>query len=153
MDNEITIDIQEILLLPDDSITDIETIRQIGLATTKWKYLDKDTAHRLGRKIKHEFGFAALYPHVMKKFDILPDRVDEETKELVNRLNKRRGLNMEKKQKEHKLHFVTGDRTPSYSRITDLLNQGWLVKDIVAQKVSGDSGLARHGGFFILLEK
>lgn len=60
---------------------------------------------------------------------------------------------MEKGKKKHKIKFVTGERTPNYSQISNLLDEGWLVKDMVAQKVTGDSSLARHGGFFFLLEK
>ncbi len=60
MDNEITIDPKEILLLPDNSITDSETIRQIAL------YSIKNNDISLNYKIKKEFEFCGLYPHIMK---------------------------------------------------------------------------------------
>lgn len=67
--NEITIDPDEILKLPDFSITDTETIRQIAL----WSI--KNNSNILNNKIKSEMEFAGLYPHVMKSFDIQPDNV------------------------------------------------------------------------------
>jgi len=82
MDNEITIDVNEILALPDGSIDDAKIIRQIGLATTKWEYVTKEVAHQLCRKIKKGFEVAALYPHVMKSFDIKPELKEKLLKEL-----------------------------------------------------------------------
>ena len=71
MDNEITLNIEETLKLDDNSITDAETIRQIGLITTNFKLkISDDERKRLGRKVKREFQVFGLYPHVMKKFDI-----------------------------------------------------------------------------------
>jgi hypothetical protein len=72
-ENEIVIDIDKVLELEDDSITDFVLIRQIGLATTRYEYVSKETAHMLGRKIKSMFHHAALYPEVMRSFDIKPD--------------------------------------------------------------------------------
>ena len=63
MNNDITINPNEILAMEDDSITDIETIRQIALLG--------DTS--LFRKVKPGHTYAGLYPHVMKSFNILPE--------------------------------------------------------------------------------
>ncbi len=74
MDNEITLNIEEILKLDDNSITDAETIRQIGLITTNFKLkLSDDERKQLARKVKIEFQVFALYPNVMKKFDFKPE--------------------------------------------------------------------------------
>lgn len=67
MANEITIDIEKILVLPDNSITDTETIRQIAL----WSIKMNDNS--LNDKISKEFHFAGLYPHVMKIHGIVPE--------------------------------------------------------------------------------
>ena len=74
MDNEITLIIEETLKLDDNSITDSETIRQIGLITTNFGLkISDDERKELARKVKREYQFAGLYPHVMKKFDIKPE--------------------------------------------------------------------------------
>lgn len=67
MNNTITINIEELRLLPDGSIIDAETIRQIGLYSIKFN----DSS--LGCKIKPGFEFAALYPHVQHVHQVLPD--------------------------------------------------------------------------------
>jgi hypothetical protein len=64
--NEITIDPEKIRMLPDNSITDSETIRQIAL----WSIKMNDNS--LNDKIRSEFYFAGLYPHVMTTFGIGP---------------------------------------------------------------------------------
>jgi len=69
MTNEITIDIEKIRVLPDNSITDSETIRQIAL----WSIKMNDNS--LNDKIRKEFHFAGLYPHVMKIHDIVPENL------------------------------------------------------------------------------
>jgi hypothetical protein len=67
MNNDITINPEEILKMPDNSIVDRETIRQIAL------YGIKTNDSSLDCKIKREFQFAGLYPHVMMPFDINPE--------------------------------------------------------------------------------
>lgn len=62
MNNEITINPEEIRNLPDGSVTDPETIRQIAL------YGIKTNDSSLDCKIRKEFTFAALYPHVMERY-------------------------------------------------------------------------------------
>lgn len=64
LNNDITINPDEIRKFPDNSIMDTETIRQIGL------YSCKTGDNSLNDKIKQGLEFAALYPHVMTKFDI-----------------------------------------------------------------------------------
>ena len=66
--NEIIINLDEIRKLPNDSITDYETIRQIALYTIKYN------DNSLNCKVKKEFEFCGLYPYVMKTFNILPDK-------------------------------------------------------------------------------
>jgi len=58
MDNEITINIEDIKNAPDNSITDPETIRQIAL----WGI--KNNSNELYCKINKEFEFFGLYPEV-----------------------------------------------------------------------------------------
>ncbi len=87
MNNEITINIEEILKLPDGSVTDAETIRQIGLATTKYGLLTKEQSSALGKKIKPGLEFGALYPHIIEPINI---EMDDETKELLDKVIKAR---------------------------------------------------------------
>lgn len=63
MNNDITINPEEILALPDGSITDGETIRQIAL------YGIKHNDSSLDCKIKREFQLNGLYPHIMMSLD------------------------------------------------------------------------------------
>ena len=65
MDNEITINPEEIRKLPDHSIDDCETIRQISLLKDKSLYC----------KINPMFVYCGLYPYVMKSFDIMPEKL------------------------------------------------------------------------------
>jgi hypothetical protein len=67
--NEITIDPEKIRMLPDNSVTDFETIRQIAL----WSIKMNDNS--LNDKIRKEFHFAGLYPHVMKIHNELPENL------------------------------------------------------------------------------
>lgn len=67
MNNEITIDIEKIRQLPDDSVTDCETIRQIAL------YSIRNNDNSLNNKIDRRFTYAGLYPEVMISFE-LPDK-------------------------------------------------------------------------------
>ena len=64
MNNEITIDIEKIRQLPDGSVNDCETIRQIALTRDK----------ELSRKINPKFAYAGLYPEVMNLNNILPKK-------------------------------------------------------------------------------
>lgn len=74
MDNEISLNIEETKKLDDNSISDSETIRQIGLITTNFGLkISDDERKQLARKVKRKYQFAGLYPHVMKKFDIKPE--------------------------------------------------------------------------------
>lgn len=74
MDNKITLNIEETLKLDDNSITDNETIRQIGLITTNFGIkISNDERKQLARKVKKEYQFVGLYPHLMKKFNIKPE--------------------------------------------------------------------------------
>lgn len=61
IDNEITINPDEILQYPDSSVTDSETIRQIAL----WGI--KNNSNILNSKISKQMEYAGLYPHVMRK--------------------------------------------------------------------------------------
>lgn len=60
MDNKITIDLDEIRKLPDNSITDPETIRQIALSKDKSLFL----------KVKTGYEVFGLYPEAMKVYEI-----------------------------------------------------------------------------------
>ena len=64
MNNDITIDIEEIRALPNESVTDPEIIRQISL----WCIQNRDVT--LANKIDGRFTYAALYPHVLQPLDI-----------------------------------------------------------------------------------
>lgn len=86
MNNDITIDIDAILLLDDNSITDYETIRQIGLATTKWGLLSTEKSRQLSKKIKKEFTFAALYPHVHQPLNIKPEGMSDDNWKILTDL-------------------------------------------------------------------
>ena len=52
MTNEITLNIEETLNLPNNSIDDVETIRQIGLITCSNIDLTKEIRNKLVDKIK-----------------------------------------------------------------------------------------------------
>lgn len=62
MNNEITINIEKIKHLPDGSVTDAETIRQIAL------YGLRNKDREITRKIDSRFAYAGLYPEVMTGF-------------------------------------------------------------------------------------
>ena len=64
MNNDITINIEDIRKLPNGSITNIETIRQIAL-TNDISLFDK---------IDDRFMFAGTYPVLMKIHNILPNK-------------------------------------------------------------------------------
>ncbi len=72
MNNEITINIEELLRVDDNSITDYDTIRQIGLLSCTRNNVSNSDKQILYKKVKREFSYLGLYPTVMKSFDILP---------------------------------------------------------------------------------
>jgi len=88
MNNDITINVEELLLLPDYSITDGETIRQISLYCFLGNF--ETYSKELTRKIKPEFLFAGLYPQVQQKFDITPATFKEENDGLLCEMVKKR---------------------------------------------------------------
>lgn len=73
MNNDITINIEELLKVEDDSITDYEIIRQIGLLSCTKNEVSKEDKHILYKKIKKGYEYMGLYPTVMNSFDITPD--------------------------------------------------------------------------------
>ncbi len=78
INNNITINIEELLKVDDDSIRDSETIRQIGLLSCTKNDIPEKVKTILYGKIKKEFTFAALYPHVMKPYNIIsPNNLDK----------------------------------------------------------------------------
>ena len=70
MNNEITINIDEIRKLPNGSITDVETIRQIAIYG-----IENPGNNDLYDKVKTGFEYMGLYPHVINKFDIKPEKL------------------------------------------------------------------------------
>lgn len=86
MNNEITINIEETLKLPDNSVSDPELSRQIGLATTRYEYVTSEVARQLNAKIKQGYEYLALYPHVMKPFGIMPDGTSPEAEKAINKI-------------------------------------------------------------------
>ena len=60
MDNKITIDLDKIRKMPDNSIMDVETIRQIALSKDK----------SLFSKVKTGYEVYGLYPEAMKVYEI-----------------------------------------------------------------------------------
>ena len=60
---EITINLEKIALMPDDSVTDAETIRQIAL------HAIQTNDNELVCKIKKGFEVAGLYPHIIKSYN------------------------------------------------------------------------------------
>ena len=71
MDNKITLNVEETLKLADNSITDVETIRQIGLITTRnGLNISSDNKNQLLRKIKKGYELYGLYPHVIQEIKI-----------------------------------------------------------------------------------
>jgi hypothetical protein len=66
--NEITIDIGEIYKMDNFSVTDVETIRQISL------FCLRNPGHKaLYDKIDQRLHYAALYPEIIKVFDVEVD--------------------------------------------------------------------------------
>ncbi len=72
MNNEITINPEEIKLLPDNSIADAETIRQIAL------YAIKFNDNSLNDKVDRRFSCAGLYPHIIAICDNLPEHLSSQ---------------------------------------------------------------------------
>ena len=73
MDNNITIDVKQLLKVDDNSITDYETIRQIGLLSCTPNNVSYEDRITLYKKVKREHEFIGLYPNVMKRFNIKPE--------------------------------------------------------------------------------
>lgn len=90
MNNDITVNVEELLELPDHSITDCETIRQIGLIGCDFtgKY-NNDTKNRLNRKVNPLYTYAGLYPHIMTNFDVDKLTKDRILKEMFDKRTKR----------------------------------------------------------------
>jgi hypothetical protein len=59
------INIDELRMVPDGSICDCETIRQISLYSLDTKN-DDTIIHELINKIDERFMYAGLYPHMIK---------------------------------------------------------------------------------------
>jgi hypothetical protein len=70
MDNNITIDMTQLLKVDDNSITDYETIRQIGLLSCTSNNVSSEDRITLYKKVKRGYEFMGLYPYVMKRFNI-----------------------------------------------------------------------------------
>lgn len=64
MTNDITINPIEIAKLPDGSIKDSETIRQIALYSIRYN------DNSLNKKIDPLFEYVGLYPQVINKFEL-----------------------------------------------------------------------------------
>lgn len=75
MTNEITINIDELLKVEDNSIVDYDTIRQIGLLSCTVNDITDDVKHILYKKVKRELQYIGLYPTIMKKIDIKTDKI------------------------------------------------------------------------------
>jgi len=81
MDNKITIKFEDYKDVPDGSITDRETIRQIALFSTASNALEEESSILL-RKINPSMSSAGLYPHVQVAYNkeflsAIPDIVAE----------------------------------------------------------------------------
>jgi len=59
---------------------------------------------------------------------------------------------MSKEQKQRKVRFIQGGRNPMYGHINDMLDAGWIIKKVIAQKVSVTNHEG-YGGFLVYLEK
>lgn len=70
MDNKITINVEELLKVDDNSITDYKTIRQIGLISCTRNDISVDDHKKLNRKVKREFLYLGLYPYVMNSIEL-----------------------------------------------------------------------------------
>jgi len=81
--NEVTINIEEVLNLPNNSVTDAYTLRQIGLATTEQGLLTKEQCNVMYKKIQKGFEYGALYPHVMKTFKFPSDWSEEKIEKMT----------------------------------------------------------------------
>lgn len=72
--NEITINIHELLELPDNSIVDYETLRQIGLLSCRKHNISRCELYSLYRKVRKGYDYMCLYPEIMTTFDINPEK-------------------------------------------------------------------------------
>ncbi len=75
MGNEITIDIEKIRKLPNNSVTNAETIRQISLYS-----LQNPNDKEIIFKIDSRFTVSGLYPHIMSYQEYSPEKANEITK-------------------------------------------------------------------------
>jgi len=66
---------EDLLTVDDNSITDYETIRQIGLLSYVQNSITNDTKSLLYKKVKREYQYCGLYPTTMKTFDIISDNL------------------------------------------------------------------------------
>ncbi len=67
---QLNINIDNLLSMKDNSITDADTIRQISVYHIE---NNNDIANKLLRKIDSRFQIAGLYPYEIKKYDIKPE--------------------------------------------------------------------------------
>ena len=71
MNDEVTMSVEDILKLDDDSITDAETVRQIGLITTNPSAnISDEEFNSLVNKVKKNYQVCGLYPNTMKIYNI-----------------------------------------------------------------------------------
>lgn len=69
MTNEIIVNIEELLSLPDNSVDDCETIRQIALLSLDNTKSTNEIKNKLIDKIKMGYEYCGLYPHVLNSYD------------------------------------------------------------------------------------
>ena len=69
----ITIDIEELLKVDDNNITDSETIRQIGLLTCTSNDISYEDRIKLCKKVNNNFQFCGLYPTTILPLNIKPE--------------------------------------------------------------------------------
>lgn len=65
-------EIDYLLSLPDNSITDTDVIRRIGLLSYK-RDIDINVVMMLNKKVNTVYSFAGLYPNDIKPLNIKPD--------------------------------------------------------------------------------
>jgi len=89
MNNEITINIEELLKADDNSITDCETIRQIALISCTKNDIPNDIHLKLIKKVNPLFEFCGLYPYVID-YNIKPDsELDSELSKFIFKQRKK----------------------------------------------------------------
>ena len=65
MNNKITFNIDEVLKMPDHSVTEHNIIRQIGLCSMLRHKLDKSIIDQLCRKVNPMYAYCGLYPEII----------------------------------------------------------------------------------------